>query len=388
MDKKINYEDYYIWHDREIKFDVPKNQLALRIGEKALDTIINIEDSKGNNGDVGTMMFTNLRLLWFCNENVKINLSIGYDCILGSEIKTTTSKVGGETKGLCIKCRYNNNRFEFVFNAVNSTSSQIFTSFHAIYRSYDTSRLYRDMKMKGFLTQDKNPISLPSEKMISKYLSVANVVNEQAVNGTFFITNVRIIWFSNTVDNFNVSLPWIQVKSIKLKDSKHGKLIMFETSKLTSSSVFGFRFNENLENVFKEVMTTYKTYIENPILGVDVGDLKLGVFANDNAPNVSTNSSNNVNQYKKTETNQQEEINQRTADYNKMLAKLTREQPDVEVIESNYFNEQSNMLYYMTSNNEKKNTVQDIVFSPELGLAVEKLPDGVKLEDLWKIIIN
>ena len=63
------------------------------------------------------------------------------------------------------------------------------------------------------------------------------------------------------------------------------------------------------------------------------------------------------------------------------------QEDDVEVIETNYFNEQSNMLYYLTSNQEKKNVVSDIVFSTELGLAVERLPDKTNLESLWKIIV-
>src|SRR4051812_30945757 len=105
-----NYEDYYIWQDREIRFDVMKAQIALRTGEKAFDNIPNIEDTKGNNGDVGTMIFTNLRLIWYCNENIKINLSLGYDCILNSEIRSASSKVAGETKALAIKCKFNNNR--------------------------------------------------------------------------------------------------------------------------------------------------------------------------------------------------------------------------------------------------------------------------------------
>lgn len=40
---------------------------------------------------------------------------------------------------------------------------------------------------------------------------------------------------------------------------------------------------------------------------------------------------------------------------------------DVEINETNYFNDQSNMIYYLSQNNEKKNTLNEIVFSQELG---------------------
>jgi hypothetical protein len=59
----------------------------------------------------------------------------------------------------------------------------------------------------------------------------------------------------------------------------------------------------------------------------------------------------------------------------------------VEIIETNFFNEQSNMLYYMTTSSEKKNSINDIVYSPLLGLAVERLPDNLSIESLWKIIV-
>ena len=40
---------------------------------------------------------------------------------------------------------------------------------------------------------------------------------------------------------------------------------------------------------------------------------------------------------------------------------------DVEINETNYFNDQSNMINYLSQNNEKKNTLNEIVFSQELG---------------------
>lgn len=103
MDKKINYDDYFVWMDHEVRFDVSKqllvwiiNKKALRTGEKTIETLQNIEDTKGNNGDIGTMMFTNLRIIWYSLADIKINLSIGYDNILNSDIKSAISKVKGK----------------------------------------------------------------------------------------------------------------------------------------------------------------------------------------------------------------------------------------------------------------------------------------------------
>jgi len=44
------------------------------------------------------MIFSNLRMIWYSIANFKINLSIGYDCIIGFDIKTIESKAYGIKK--------------------------------------------------------------------------------------------------------------------------------------------------------------------------------------------------------------------------------------------------------------------------------------------------
>lgn len=452
---KINYDDYFIWHDKDIRFDVAKVQLALRVGEKIIESMDNIEDTKGCNGDIGTMLLTNLRLIWFCNSNVKINLSIGYECVLNFEIKQTSSKVIGETIALYLKCRFNNNRFEFVFNSLTNTE-KIFNAFKDIYKAYDSSRLYREMKLKGFLTQDKNLINLPEEQIITKLSAVANIQNDQNISGIFYITNVRICWFSTSIDNYNLSLPWILIKHIKIRDHvKFGKCFIFETNKQTGGCIITLKFNtcttaDQNESLIKQLTSTHIKYLENPLLGVDFS--KLESFKNDinsinnqipsnssnknsasiapenenssnNSGNMNANANNNfainsqtklsviteINEskleYSVIETNKNLESNfnsgkpnynntsvvnnildNKTEEYKKMLFNNLND--EVEIIHTNYFNEQPTMLHYMTSTQEKKNTINDIVYCPELGISIEKLPDGVTIDGLWKIILN
>ena len=50
--KKIDQQESkpteYIWQDREIRFDSKANQLACRRGEKVIDSINSVEDTKGD----------------------------------------------------------------------------------------------------------------------------------------------------------------------------------------------------------------------------------------------------------------------------------------------------------------------------------------------------
>lgn len=43
-------------------------------GEKVIDKLDNIEDTKGNNGDRGRLIITNIRILWHSISSPRINL--------------------------------------------------------------------------------------------------------------------------------------------------------------------------------------------------------------------------------------------------------------------------------------------------------------------------
>ena len=78
----------------------------MRPGEKLIDEIPKVEDTKGNNGEKGHLYITTLRLIWFSEENSKINLSVGYDCIINSEIKETNSAIKGNSMALFLRTRF------------------------------------------------------------------------------------------------------------------------------------------------------------------------------------------------------------------------------------------------------------------------------------------
>lgn len=85
--------------------------------------------------------------------------------------------------------------------------------------------------------------------------------------GQFVITNVRIVWFAQFTETFNVSVPWIQMKCIKVRDSKYGTALVLETSVFSGSYVLGFRV-ENENEVFDQVSTLLETFKSKPVFGV------------------------------------------------------------------------------------------------------------------------
>ena len=48
--------------------------------------------------------------------------------------------------------------------------------------------------------------------------------------------------------------------------------------------------------------------------------------------------------------------------------------------------EQAGMVYLINEGRNKQNSINDIEFNKELGIACQKLPDNVSINDLWKIL--
>ena len=71
-----------------------------------IDSIQHVEDTKGNNGERGSLLITNLRLIWFSEQTQKVNLSVGFDCILNTEIKETNSVIKGNALSLYLRTRF------------------------------------------------------------------------------------------------------------------------------------------------------------------------------------------------------------------------------------------------------------------------------------------
>merc|ERR1712072_1674710 len=127
------------------------------------------------------------------------------------------------------------------FTSLVKSSPRLFVTVQAVYRSYETTRLYRDLKLRGAIIRDKDLILLPHEQVYSKIQGVWNLSSDQGNLGTFFITNVRMVWHANLAENFNVSIPYIQISSVRVRESKFGRALVIETNQKAGGYILGFR---------------------------------------------------------------------------------------------------------------------------------------------------
>jgi len=156
------------------------------------------------------------------------------------------------------------------------------------------------------------------------------------------VTNVRLVWFANLAENFNVSIPYLQMKSIRIRESKFGLALVIETVAQSGGYVLGFRIDpaDKLKAVTTEIQRVHQIFSQEPVFGV--------VIPTKAAPLTF-------------------QLNKVPDDCENIV---TEDEPDAMA------------MYYADVN---KDSDRDPVFNPELGLAVESLPPNVTLQNLWQV---
>ncbi|GMT20190.1 hypothetical protein PFISCL1PPCAC_11487, partial [Pristionchus fissidentatus] len=262
-----------MWQDREIRFDVDTRMLRLIPGEFTLDRIENVEDTKGNNGDRGIFRITNLRLIWHAQTMPRINLSIGMNTVHGIQAKKASSKIKGETESIYVTAKAPQTRFEFVFTALGTSQAvnRLFSTTSSIHRAYETTRLYRELKMRGPIVDDDGRLRiLPGEQQVDKVEGVWNLSSEQGNLGVMICTNLRVVWFATMSVGYNVSIPFMQLANCRVRDSKFGLALVIDTTAQSGEYILGFRIDpeEKLKNTCKSIQSLQKAANMKPFFGI------------------------------------------------------------------------------------------------------------------------
>ncbi|XP_073984686.1 Bardet-Biedl syndrome 5 protein isoform X2 [Rhodnius prolixus] len=316
----------------------------MRAGEKVIDKLDFVEDTKGNNGDKGRLIVTNLRIIWHSLSVLRISLSIGLNCIIAASTKVVNSKLRGTTEALHLLTKSNNSRFEFIFTNLVSGNTRHFTSVMGVHKAYLSSKAYRELKLRGAMVRNKQLQILPLEQVFSVIDGVWNLSSDQGNLGSFIITNIRLVWFAEMNENFNISLPYLQIASVKIRDSRFGAALVVESRAGSGAYVLGFRIDplSRLHNVAKELVSMYEIHSANPELGVEFSVTELPALS-------------------ESEPIQMEEVEE-------------IENEDHAGVASAYYSD----------GHESED--RPPIYNNQLGLAIESIKDGYTLTSLWQII--
>lgn len=319
----------------------------MRPGEVLIDKLDSIEDTKGNSGDRGRLLVTNLRIMWHSQSMPRVSLSVGYSCVLNITTKTVNSKLRGLTEALYLLTKCNHTRFEFIFTNLVPGNPRLFTSVIGVYKAYNSSKMYRELKLRGAILDNKNLKLLPLEEIVSTVNGVWNLSSDQGNLGTMIITNIRVVWFANMNDLFNISIPYVQIATVRLRESKFGMALVIESSELSGGYILGFRIDplEKLQEIQKEISSLHKLYSAVPIFGVQY-------VTQEELPKeeevIPVDTMDDMN-----------EIDETNSETNDAFAAYLAEGPQRD---------------------------REVVFCRELGVAIEKIKPGFTLESLWSVL--
>ena len=277
-----------------------------------------------------------------------VAIALGWNCILTMNTQTVVLKLPGTTQALHIICVAKNIRYEFIFTNLG-TSTQSFSPVFEILRSYQSTSYYREMRLRSAIIHKGRLNLLPQEEVINEVTGVWNLSSDQGNLGTLLTTNVRVVWFADVNGTFNMSLPYIQIQSIELRKSKYGLALVITCRERGGGYILGFRIDpqERLVSIYKEVLSLHVVYTKAPIYGVSYEKKLRKESAPDSGPQTEID---------ELDESQLKNINQHFSSH-----------------------------YIMERGDDKEKPVP--VYAAELGFAVEKPRDGLKLKDLFQIII-
>jgi len=155
------------------------------------------------------------------------------------------------------------------------------------------------------------------------------------------------VWHANLAENFNVSIPYMQIKSTKVRESKFGTALVIETSQRSGGYTLGFRIkpDDKLNEVFKQIKTFHEVFSANPVLGIK-------------------------------STVQDEKAATSMSPF-----KVDPKTDEAEIVED----DRTDALALYCADADRNKTDRPPVYYAALGLAVEKLKDGATLEELWSL---
>lgn len=414
-----------LWQDRDIRFDASSSELHLRPGERIIETFGKVEDTKGNTGEVGKFTVTDLRVIWQSLNKPRINLSIGFNNIATITSRMIHTKLRGKNEALYMMTKVNGTRYEFIFirlEPVLGVSRELVDLVGQVCKAYVSTRLYRDLRLRSAILSPSNKQlkMLHSEQIYNTFNGVWNLSSDQGNLGTMYLTNVRVVWHANMNELFNISLPFIQIRNVKVRESKFGLALVIESSESSGGYVLGFRVDpiEKLNSVFEELNNLYLVHSSNPDYGVhsfltynlaqnsEADNEANGALGTNTISDVLQNTNGNGNVSTTTimslmahsqvgndngtqlATNGFGEYESSSSSSLLMLqsSKVSNYEEIIDSDVSSAHSYSDAVAAYLADGESCEPKSHEWTYVPQLGLSIEKIKDGYTMESLWEVV--
>ena len=225
--------------------------------------------------------------MWFNPNSPRKNLSIGLNTIDSLTRRSSESRMRGPLTSLHVVTRASGStgRFEFTFTTERDPSDAsaaekdaFFDAVDATRKAYELTRLYRDVKLRGAIILNGSLTLLPGERLYSRVVAwnTAGGSGGPGSAGILTVTSYRIGWHADVSDNFNVSVPYLQIASVKLgadapnASSSSARTLLVHIVQSSGGHVLGFQFggSVNVDVVLREIAALHSAALVTPEFGV------------------------------------------------------------------------------------------------------------------------
>lgn len=257
-----------IWELRSIRFDIELDE-ERKSFERHVAVSYNVEDAKGNAGFKGQMFVTNLRVLWQLSSDPSINLSIGWDTIVNTSIKTMPVGGGNSFKHLLALKTQNlsQNRYEFKFMGYGEDELRVFNVISDLQKKVAATKTFRCTNLA--IKCDPNYELLEGEELKSSYEECIFTENEAKIKARLVLTDVRVIILKNEEKKMNYSIPWLMVRSVEKQEEDSSLYVRIHCRGILASRLLCVtcRKGADLKKLYLELKTFSESYNKAPILG-------------------------------------------------------------------------------------------------------------------------
>ena len=171
------------------------------------------------------------------------------------------------------------------------------------------------------------------------------LASEQGSLGILTVTNIRVVWHSVAIETFNVSIPYLQIANIEIRTSQIGEILVVTSTNTCGKYVLGFKIgHDKLHEVYQDVKTRWDTF------GHVMGPLGVQIEA-ESAPEVVHTVI--------------------PIDEADNIIRETAKDAFAAYYEEDYW----------------EDTDRPVIYSPELGLAIEKPRNDCTLAELWEVTV-
>lgn len=260
---------------REVLFDQSVASLKPIPGEAVVLDMYDVEDTKAGKYERGRLLITTLRVMWFSSSTKHVNLSIGLQTVQKLDV---SNKLRSDVPPLHVLSHFKTTKFEFIFTPRSRAKShELLQTVDLLIREFNATQKVREVRMRANLTdpsQDHGKFLslMEGEEIYETIPGVMNLSKDHGQLGTLWVTSLRVAWAAQLQDNYNCSVPYLQVKDTRSQQTKFGTVLVVETFSQPQRFLLGFQINPaaRMDEVLKCIQNLLRSFRAQPDFGICV----------------------------------------------------------------------------------------------------------------------